>query len=168
MVLLKPAVWDLFGIGVTLYIGRNALAQLGAKELGVFEWLMLVLILESNLLSLALLASAISHAVRGNKSPSPQLGRPIYIVSLSVLVLSTFVRYTLLVFPYWDQSFGGGRLHRIELVLKPGKTTALQQLGLDVPKDGRLGPVFLISEGADGFLITRFSVAYVCPSGVPG
>ena len=75
-------------------------------------------------------------------------------VFLCGFLLTMLVGYSLSVFPFLDQSFGGGRLHKIEMFLKPQSTSALKQLGLDVTKDGKLGPILLVSEGTEGFLVT--------------
>jgi hypothetical protein len=150
--LFRKASWDLFSVGVTVYVGKSLLALLGIRDLSAWQYSVIVFIIESNFLVLALLASAIFRAVRGAEWPGRS--SPVYIVSLCGAVLALLGGYSVVVFPYLDQDFGGGRLHKIDLILKPENVTALRKLGLDVSKDGRLGPVLLISEGSEGFLIT--------------
>jgi len=153
--LFRRVVRDLFSVVAVLFIGVNVFTQLGARSLSTRDYCMIALTVAINFLSLRLLASAIYHNATGSKSPNPRFGDPLVIVSNCGLVLTTLVLYSFVVFPSLDQSLGGGRLHKIELLLKPERSLHLKQLGLDVTKDGRLGPVLLVSESSDGFLVTR-------------
>lgn len=69
----------------------------------------------------------------------------------SVLVFVSV--YSLIVFPDLNPAFGGGKLHQIEIGLRPAALPILETLPeFKVNNDGRLGPVNLVSE-SDQFLI---------------
>src|SRR5262249_13367905 len=122
-------------IVTVLFIGNNFLRAVGLKEITTADKEMTIAIIVFNFLCLLLLISAVSHAVRGSKSPHPELGKPLYIVALITVVLGALLGNSRFAFPNLDQSFGGGRPHHVEFVVKADKIPAIQQFGFEPKKE---------------------------------
>jgi len=141
------------GLGVCIFLAKSVASVLGlSRTLGWWQYCVLLLIIELNFLSSFNFVSPIRRHLLAGK-----VGKSGIVASLSWLglVLSTITCYSIAVYPCFDQSFGGGKLRKVEFLLKTDYRMFGNFIGLPISKDGQLGPVLMVYEAADSYVLAK-------------
>lgn len=70
-----------------------------------------------------------------------------------ILCISALSTYGLYLFPRLNPAIGGGGRAEVEFVLRTDKIELLRRIPLNVSEDGRLGPMPLLLQDSDGFVV---------------